>query len=161
AWRRKYIEHAYEPPNGKMLLGRAAGAAEAQHFGHLLESGDGLTADDVLDEFSSQFDGQIAREAEVNWQGEQPGPLKDAGVAALRIYHAAIAPSVEPMSVERKFELTWPGVEWGLTGYLDLELVDGAVCDLKMSKSRCSADKAAAELQPTVYLAARRAEGDP
>jgi hypothetical protein len=160
SWRRKYIEHQYEPPSGKMLLGGAAGAAEAQHYGLQIERGEGLVIEDVLDEFSAQLDDRASRE-EVDWQGEQPGALKDSGVGALRIYHAAIAPTVTPVSVEREFSLSWEGAPFTLTGYLDLEDSGGAVCDLKMSKQRWSEDKARAELQPTVYLAARRAEGNP
>jgi hypothetical protein len=85
----------------------------------------------------------------------------DSGAAALAIYHSQIAPGVVPVSIEREIEMTWEGACFHLTGYLDLETADGAVCDFKMTGQRWSADKARAELQPTVYLAARRAEGNP
>lgn len=159
-WRRRYIEREYEPANGKMILGSAFGAAEAQHYGRVIESGEGLTTEAVLDEFSAEWDDRIARE-EVLWDGESPGDLKDSGIAAATVYHTFVAPNVVPVSVEREFRLTWPGVEWGLTGFLDLEEGDGGVSDLKMRGRRLSVADAAVDVQPTTYLYARRAEGNP
>jgi hypothetical protein len=160
AWKLRYVDKVLEPPSGKMTLGGAAGAALAQHYGRQIETGEGLSTADVLDEFSAEWDGRVDRE-EVFWGSDTPGGLKDSGVAALAIYHAVIAPTVIPSTVEREFSLTWPDAPFELTGFLDLETVDGAVADYKMTGQRWSAEKAAAELQPTVYLAARRAEGNP
>jgi hypothetical protein len=159
-WRRHYIEHQPEPSSGKMTLGSAAGAALAQHYGLQIETGQGLSTDDLVDEFAAEWEDRITRE-DVDLEGELPGVMKDSGVAALRLYHAAIAPHVSPVSVERGFSLSWPGVEWKLTGFLDLETADGAVADYKLSGKRMSELAARGELQPTVYLAARRAEGNP
>lgn len=159
AWKRRYIDKVAEAPSGKMVLGGAAGASLAQYYGRRIEAAS-LSTDDVVDEFATEWDDRTGRE-EVIWGSDVAGTLKDTGVAALRLYLAAIAPGIEPVSVEREFELSWPDAPFTLTGYLDLETADGAVCDYKMTGQRWSEDKAAAELQPTVYLAARRAEGDP
>ena len=179
AFKRKYIDHEREQPNGKMLLGGAAGAALAQHYARQLEALEaergfsfsdvldelsgpvgGLSTADVLDEFSAEWDLRAGRE-EVLWGSDAPGALKDSGIAALVVYHTLIAPGVVPVAVEREIELTWPDAPFTLTGYLDLETADGQVCDFKLTGQRWSQDKADAELQPTVYLAARRAEGNP
>jgi hypothetical protein len=158
-WRRRYIEKEIEPSSGKMVLGSAAGAALAQHYGHQMESGEGFGQEQLLDEFSSEWEERTERE-EVAWGGESPGELKDSGAGALRVYHARFAPEVEPVSVEREIELSWPGVYWKVTGFMDLEDAAGRVRDYKMGKRVSQAD-ADADLQPTTYLAARRAEGNP
>jgi hypothetical protein len=160
-WKLRYIDGAYEPPSGRMLLGGAAGAALAQHYGHQIETGQGLSTEQLLDEFSATWDGRIGREAEVGWEKDTPGSLKDSGAGALAVYHRLIAPRIRPVSIERELRLAWPGVQWTLTGYLDLEDADNWVRDFKMSKQRLSQSNADADLQPDVYLAARRAEGDP
>jgi hypothetical protein len=160
SWKRRYIDHESEPPSGKMLAGGAASAALAQHFGLQLERGEGLTTAELLDEYAGEWDSRAERE-DVVWGNDQPGALKDSGAAALAVYHTQIAPGIVPVSVERGFELTWPGCPFSLTGFLDLETDAGIVADFKLTGQRYSADKAAAELQPTVYLAARRAEGNP
>lgn len=159
-WRRRYLDKELEPPSGKMILGGAAGAALAQNFGHQLESGEALCTEAVLDEFASEWEDRCGRE-EVDWRQDLPGELKDSGVGALSIYHRLIAPTIAPVSVEREFELSWPGVQWKLTGFIDLEDSDGLVRDYKMSARRMTQPDADADLQPTIYMAARRAEGDP
>jgi PD-(D/E)XK nuclease superfamily len=161
AWFRRYILNEYEPPAGRMLLGSAVHAAEAQHYGRQLEDGIGLTVDEVADEFSDEWDERIDRAPEVEWGGDRPGELKDSGVLTLRAYHSTIAPDVTPVAVERKFELAWPGVDWTLLGFLDLETDDGAVNDYKVIGRKMPEDEPLSALQPSAYLYARRAEGDP
>jgi hypothetical protein len=159
-WRRRYIEKEPEPPSGKMVLGSAAGAALAQHFGRQIESGEGLSTSDVLDEFASEWEDRIGRE-DVDFEKETAGGLKDSGAGALTIYHGQFAPAIVPVAVEREFQLSWPGVEWIVTGFLDLEDDAGLVRDYKMTSKRISQSAADGDLQPTMYLAARRAEGNP
>lgn len=159
-WKRRYIDKEPEPPSGKMVLGSAAGAALTQHFGLMIETGEGLATEDVLDEFSSQWDGRLDRE-EVDFGQEVPGQMKDSGVGALRIYHRHVAPEIVPADTEREFRLSWPGVQWCLTGYIDLEDSDNRVRDYKMTAKRLSQRDADSDLQTDIYLAARRAEGNP
>lgn len=160
AWRRKYIDHDPEPSSGKMVLGSAAHAALAQYYGHQLESGQGFGVEQLLDEFSSEWENRTERE-EVDFEHDTPGALKDSGAAALRIYLAAIAPGIVPTSVEREFELSWPGAPFKLTGYIDLEDAANLVRDSKMTTRRIAQPAADGDLQATVLLAARRAEGNP
>src|SRR5436305_4733270 len=119
-WRRRYLEHDPEPPAGKLILGKSSHAALGQHFGRELEEGQGMGSEELLEEFSSDWDSRLS-EGEIDWGNDSAGELKDSGAGALRIYHAAIAPEISPVAVEREFELHWPGVEWRLTGFIDLE----------------------------------------
>ena len=80
---------------------------------------------------------------------------------ALEIYHQRIVPQVVPVSVERQFTLNWTGLDWDVIGYMDFEDSSGAVRDMKMRGRRLSQKDADADPQPTLYLAARRAEADP
>ncbi len=159
-WRRRYIDREYEPANGKMILGSAVGAAETQHYGTVIETGEGLTLEAVQDEFSAEWEDRITRE-EVEWGDDNAGELKDSGIAALGAYHTHVAPLVVPVSVEREFVVTWPGVDWSLTGFLDLEEQDGTVADLKVRGKKLMRLDADQDLQPASYLFARRAEGNP
>jgi hypothetical protein len=159
-WRRRYLEREYEPPSGKMILGSAAGAAEAQSYAQKIEDGEGYTVEQVCDEFDAEFEDRIHRE-EIDWGSDRPGELKDSGVEALALYHRMVVPEVVPVSVERQFDLSWPGLDWNVIGYIDVEDADGAVRDMKMRGKRMSQKDADADLQPTLYLAARRAEGNP
>jgi hypothetical protein len=159
-WKRRYLDRDFEAPSGKMILGSAAGAAEAQNFSAVIETGEGFSTERVLDEFSDEWEERIGRE-EVDFGRDTPGELKDSAAKALKVYHTVHAPLVRPTSVEREFRIAWPGLDWDLVGFLDLEEEDGTVGDLKMKGRRLRAVDADADLQPTTYLVARRAEGNP
>jgi hypothetical protein len=159
-WHRRYILREYEPPGGKMILGSAVGAAEGQHYSQVIETGEGYTLEQVHDEFTAEWDDRTGRD-DVEWGDDNPGDLKDSGIAAIDAYHTQIAPLVIPTSVEREFSLTWPGVDWTLTGFLDLEEDDGTVADLKVRGKKMMRSDADSDLQPASYLYARRAEGNP
>jgi hypothetical protein len=160
-WKRHYLDHDPEPSSGKMILGSAGHAALAQHYGDRIEGGPGFTAEQLLDEFAAEWEDRIARE-DVSFGADTPGALKDSGAASLRVYHARIAPTVKPVAVEREFTFGWPGiVDWQITGFIDLEAGDGVLHDAKMTTRRMSRKDADADLQPTILLAARRAEGNP
>lgn len=159
-WRRRYIEREYEPSSGAQILGSAIGAAEGHAYQLQVDDEPRPSTADVLDLYAEEFDERAGRD-EVIWHDEKPGEIKDVGVLAVRAYEEHVVPTVHPVSVEREFRLQFDGVEWGLTGYLDLESDDDAVCDLKVRKSKLSLVDAAADIQPTTYLLARRAEGNP
>lgn len=159
-WKRRYIDHAYETSTGKMTIGSAAAAALCQHFGQQAETGVGYSTEQLLDEFDAVWTERGQRE-EIDYEGEEPGRLKDSAIRTLRLYHKAIAPTITPISAEREFELSWPGVDWKLTGYIDLETIENRIVDHKMTAKRWGEPKVHAALQPTVLLAARQAEGNP
>jgi hypothetical protein len=159
-WKRKHIDFDPEPPSAKMILGSAAGAALAQHYGTQIETGQGLSTDDVLDEFAAEWEDRRGRE-EIDYESETAGALKDSGAGALKVYHQQFAPAIVPVSVEREFRLQWPGVAWDFMGFIDLEDDAGLVRDHKMSARKMPQRDADADLQATIYLAAKRAEGNP
>jgi hypothetical protein len=159
-WRRRYVAREYEPMSGAMILGSAVGAAEGHAYQLQVDDELRPSTEDVLDLYAAEFEQRSDRE-EVEWGDQTPGDVKDVGVQAVKAYEQAIVPTVTPLSVEREFRLDFDGVEWGMTGYLDLEDDTGRVCDLKVRKSKLSLADAAADIQPTTYLLARRAEGNP
>jgi hypothetical protein len=160
-WRRRYLENEYEGPKAAaMILGSAVGAAEGHAYQHQIDDGERPPTAQVLDVFVDEWAERTERE-EIAWGADSPGTLKDTGVAAVKAYDLVVAPSVTPVSVERRFELQLAGVEWQFTGYFDLEDDEGLVRDLKVRGRRMSAADAQADPQPTAYLLARRSEGNP
>lgn len=161
-WRRKYIEREYEPPNGKMVLGKTFGAAEAQSDHTWIESGEPISTDDVLDVFSDEW--ADLDEGEVDWQGEKPLVLRESGEIALRAYHAGVPSLPAPVEAERESRIAVvreDGTEIELLSYLDVEREDGSVEDRKLTGRKLSQARADGDPQATAYLTARRAEGNP
>lgn len=160
AWKRRYLDREYEPPNGLMVLGSAVGAAEAHADQAIIDGAERPGIEDVVDSFSDEWDERVERE-DVVWRDETPGALKDTGTAVVQAFEQSVAPTYTPVSVEREFEVRFEGCEWAITGYLDMEQDDGVVADRKVKGRRLSLNEAANDIQPTTYLLARRAEGNP
>jgi hypothetical protein len=159
-WRRRYIDREYEPASGAMILGSAVGAAEGHAYQVQIDGEDRPTTEDVLDLYAAEFDERSDRE-EIDWGDDKPGEIKDTGVLAVTAYEETVVPIVKPVAVEREFRLHFDGVDWGVTGYLDLEDDNDDVDDLKVRKSKLQPKDADADIQPPMYLLARRAEGKP
>lgn len=156
-WKRKYLDHDYEPSTGKMVLGKCFGAAEAQSDHTWIESGEPLPTEDTLDAFAGEFD--LAASEDVDWQGNSPGELKDSGALALRIYHTQVPGLPAPIDAEREISLVIEDVPF--VSYLDVEREDGSVEDRKLTAKKLSQDAADQDPQASAYLAGRRAEGNP
>lgn len=159
-WRNRYVERIYEPTTGAQLVGKTIGAAEMQHFGLVMETGEGMSLEQVQDEFDAEWEQQTTSE-DVDWGDKKPGELKDKALVVLDQMHTTVIPDVVPVSVERKFEISWPGLDWNFLGYLDVEEADGGISDLKVKASRVSQFQADTDPQATGYLFSQRAEGRP
>jgi hypothetical protein len=170
-WRRRYLEHQYEPSSGAMIAGRAFDAAETTNFGQKIEAGSDLPWEDVRDAYLEEFDQSVEEATDgagLEWHDAKPGAVKDSGGNALKLYHAKVAPQVLPLFVQRKFAIRFEEMPWTFEGYLDLEVrpsprrrKGAPVADLKLKGKRMSPDDARRDIQASTYLAARRAEGNP
>jgi hypothetical protein len=166
-WRRRYIDGDYEPTSPAAILGHSVGRAEGTSYQEQISNGSRMRVSDVLDAYADEWELKVEEETDragVDWEDERPGRVKDSGARVLSLYHRTVAPRVRPLSVERRIEVALPGVEWTFRGYLDLEAEIGRVIgvdDFKArgaSKGPITAEEAAAEMQPTGYLFAKRAE---
>jgi|SRR5215218_4585919 len=92
---------------------------------------------------------------------DDPDDLREQSREALRGYLEQLAPSVRPVSAERRFELRFDGAEWSIVGYLDIEDQSGDTVDVKIGAKHVSEARAERDPQPTVYGLACRTEGRP
>lgn len=179
-WRRRYVLNEFEPVSPAAMLGSAIGGAERDSWGAQIESGAPLGEREVLDAFSDGWALQVERATDTGGIGadddDENAParavhhgrrelarVKDSGARVLPLYHRTVAPTVKPIAVERKFTVYPADVDWTFEGYLDVETED-VIPDLKArsrTKGVVSRAEARGELQPTGYLYARRAEGNP
>lgn len=173
-WRRRYILGEKTAPTGAMFLGRQVDEAITLYYRHVLDRGDQLAVDQVMDAF---WDGwKAAAEAEreqhgIAWEEElREDRAVKLGLDALELTFAELIPRLgEPVAVQRAVEYTLaPELEWSVLCYLDLETVqrdgDGErpiVIDYKVKTTPLMQDKADHDFQPAVYLAGRWLEHDP
>lgn len=168
-WRRYYVEGEYEPPKGIMVLGRAVHTAEAQSYSQMIETGEPNPMEQVLDDFVTSFAQEQAEEKAIDWQDDQPGGLKDRGVAMLGAYHKSIVPHMLPTKAEVEFNVRLrPEYDWTIKGFIDViggyddgfEKHASGPHDIKtVTKANSQAD-VDASVQATLYTYATMQEGE-
>jgi hypothetical protein len=175
AWRRRYIKGEKPPPSGSMFLGSRVDDALSAYHRRILEHGDRLALDQVLDLYREQWTAELEAEQDkhgVDWEEDLPKRLGfDLGRQAVELAMAELVPQLgDPVDVQRRLEFTIaPDIEWTVLGYLDLEtLKEGpgikpspAVVDFKVKNTPITRDKADADPQAGLYLAGRWLEGYP
>ena len=73
---------------------------------------------------------------------EKPGKIKDDGVRLITTYHEAISPTIQPVHVEREFNLDLEGCDYTLKGFIDLVDQNSVVIDHKTAKRSWNANQA-------------------
>jgi hypothetical protein len=113
----RYCEGLIAPPSGAMSQGSSFHTAVEHNYRQKVESHRDIGGE-ILDVFSTDFD---ERKHETAWyDGEEPGAFKDQGIGLLNEYHLAIAPNVQPSSVEVEFEILFENKTWTFKGRVDL-----------------------------------------
>lgn len=106
---------------------------------------------------------------DIDWGEDVPGGMLATGMTIFKSKECmetiqAIVPMIgdagEPI-VERRVNLTVPGVPIPIIGYVDIVTQDGVPCDIKTAARKWSTGQAGDELQPLFYLAALNQEGFP
>jgi hypothetical protein len=175
AWRRRYIQLEVPPPSGSMFLGSRVDDALSAYQRRILEHGQRLTVEQLLDLYreawQAELDAERARRG-VAWEEDLPERAAfELGRQAVELAIAELIPHVgDPVDVQRRLEFTLhPSLEWSVVGYLDLETLrpggDGepqpTVVDFKVKGSLIGQAQADSDPQAGIYLAGRWLEGYP
>jgi len=175
AWRRRYIKGEKPPPSGAMFLGSRVDDALSAYHRRILEHGDRLALDQLIDLYREMWHAELVAEREtegVDWDEDLPERAAfELGRQAIEIAMAELIPHLgEPVDVQRRLEFTLaPGLEWTVLGYLDLETLKPqpggepipAIVDFKVKGSPIGQNQADADPQAGLYLAGRWLEGQP
>ena len=175
AWRRRYIKGEKPPPSGSMFLGSRVDDALSAYHRRILEHGDRLAVDQVLDVYREQWAAELEAEKDklgVDWEEElTERSAFELGHQAVELAIAELIPHLgDPVDVQRRLEYAIaPDLEWTVLCYLDLEtLKEGpsgeqtpVVVDFKVKNSPITKDKADADPQAGLYLAGRWLESYP
>jgi hypothetical protein len=175
AWRRRYIKGEKQPPSGSMFLGSRVDDALSAYHRRILERGDRLAVDQVLDLYHEQWAAELEIERDkqgINWEEELGEHAAfELGQKAIELAMLELIPHLgDPVDVQRRLEFTIaPNLEWTVLCYLDLETLkevpDGqpapTVVDFKVKNSPITKDKADSDPQAGLYLAGRWLENYP
>lgn len=153
-WRRRYLEGEYEPTNQKMLVGKVVGRAIGAGYMQKIREGT-ISAELLADTFDTEWTENT--QEEVDWEGQEPGVVKDSAAESLLVYATTLMPHVTPVTVEESFEIRLPETDWATIGYLDFVAAE-PIYDLKVSaraKTQLDLDN---DPQATMYVAAKASQ---
>ena len=152
----RYVLGLKIPTSYMLALGSACHIAWEHNYRQKVLSGVDLALPTVLEVYADAFERKTAEE-EIDWQDHDPGQVKDTGISLVTAHMAQIAPEVQPVSVEARFQLDNVGVPVALVGVIDLIDVDGYLHDHKTATRSWTQDQADSALQPAPYILAYRA----
>jgi hypothetical protein len=158
AFRRQYLLGEKVSPNLSMTLGSVVGDTLAHYFARQIAGrapGAAELDDLVLELFAAKI-------VETTLGPEDDPELGKAQCReAVADYLVEIAPSVEPVSVERRSSFSFNGEQqWRFVCYFDLECPQ-LLADHKFGRSTFKEERAYRDLQATAQTFMRWAEGNP
>jgi hypothetical protein len=133
-WWFKYGLKYPDPPNGRMVLGRAVHAALTQNFAEKLETYEDLPTLGVRALFRDSW--ATERENTKFRDDEDPSELAACGEALVMKYMNELAPLIQPAAVEVRVEGQIGGTK--VQGWIDLIDVDGQIIDIKTAARKPS-----------------------
>lgn len=151
----RYCEGMKSPPGAALTLGLSFHRGTAKNYEQKIETHEDLPIDDVLDVFSTQFD---AGAHDTVWvENEKPGDIKDSGIVTLKEYQRVLAPTVQPVAVEQKFNLSFKKKDYKFVGYVDLVDDQDVIIETKTTGKKPAEPKFDHTLQLTAYATGYRA----
>ena len=147
----RYLKGLKMPPVGAVVLGKSIHKGLEQNFRHKKQTKIDLPLNKVLEAYSAFFDQTRKKEEEIDWEGENPGKVKDEGIGLIKVYHKDVAPPIQPLAVEEEFELGFENVAYTLRGYLDLVDQFKRIRDTKTARRSYPQDAAQTDIQLTAY----------
>lgn len=153
-WQQKYLRGISEPTGEALLIGRAVHVGLERNFGWKIDAHEDIPLHELLQwyddyGFTTVLETEQERYGDVVWDTD-PEKAALRGRSMLAEYHKQVAPRIQPLAVEQKFE-TWEfGLAVPIQGYIDVE-EETTVIDFKSGKRRRDKPKGSWKIQATVY----------
>ena len=129
----RYLENIVAPPSGMLVLGKSGHSALAYNFEQKIESYKDLKAGEITDYFVNEFDIAVEKEEPI-FDSDSKGTLKDNGVKILKKYPKEHGHNIQPVAVEKEFNVEFENTDYGFKGFIDLITDTNIVKDHKFSK---------------------------
>ena len=154
----RYIQGLIRLPGVAMVTGTGVHRAVEADLSHKIEAGELLPDEAVADMARDAVVAEWERGVEVNEAKEgTPDEAKagaiDRAVSLASLHHGVLAPSLEPISVERRWKLDLEGYPYDLAGTIDIE-EPHALRDTKTAAKSPAKTAADDSLQLTAYAVA-------
>lgn len=150
----RYIDGIKVMPNFAVIIGGTVAKTSETDYRNKMEQGELLPGDDIMDLARDTMKRKIEAEEDIQRDdGETDGQAIDRAVTLASHHHHALAPMIEPVSVERQVEIAVPGLP-NILGYVDV--IDGKphgiiIRDLKTTRKKPAENIMERNIQMTFY----------
>lgn len=166
-WNFRYQQGLIIPPAAAALVGTGTHAGIEYNLKHYMLTGEPAPVEHVLetarDALNESWDKGVRLLPEEQKEGEATikGSAVDKVVHATQLHHSEVAPTLNPIDVERSWEIAIPGFPRTVRGRIDIEEPRG-LRDTKTSGKSPAADLIDRHSQLTWYaLALQAIDGQP
>lgn len=148
-WYFRYIEGLKVPSSGAQFTGTTYHKTLAHNYEQKVETKQDIPATDAQEYCAEAFDSGLT-ETEVQFDGDKPGEMKDKAVRAVALHVTERAPALEPVTVEKKWELPLTG-DTTLMCITDMTTTDHAIIDHKFSSRAKNEADLPNDIQANLY----------
>jgi len=169
-WRQRYVLNKRQPPSPELINGRANHAAIEYSMQQKISTHMDLPTGEVLEFFDNNFVEEIEAEGGIGELEVRDGStlvtdptetrrmvdaIRRSGTGLVGHYHQNISPLVQPISVERPFELTPANLPVKVIGRIDLVATDQEMEATPVMIDRKTTRKKKARPEPEWVMQAR------
>ena len=150
----RYVDGIVIPPYSEITLGKSIHQTLEENYRQKIETKENLALEYLTDVFSDTWERQV--QGTFFEEDEKPGEIKDEGARILKNYHKVVAPTIQPVEVEKEFNLFLDGTLYKMKGFIDVVTDKGLIIDHKVTKRAFSQDQVMSDIQLTAYAFAYR-----
>lgn len=114
----RYLDGLILPPRAALTKGKSVHKGVEHNYTQKIESHEDVKLSEVQEVVAAEFE-TLATETEFE-KDEEPGKIKDDTVSLATLYHKEVAPTVQPIMVEKKVEVKFENASYNLLGYIDV-----------------------------------------
>lgn len=149
----RYIDGLILPPKTALTKGKSVHKGIEHNYTQKIETFQDVKLSEVQEVTAAEFE---ALAPETDFEGADPGKVKDETISLVTLYHKNVAPTVQPVAVEQKVEVEFENTPYTLLGYIDVLDDNGYIRDTKTAAKSPSENEVNKSLQLTAYAMAHR-----
>jgi CRISPR/Cas system-associated exonuclease Cas4 (RecB family) len=145
----RYVEGMKVPPSSALAVGSSVHKTAEHNNKQKIFSREDVSLKVAKEVFSQVWD-EMAPSVDFK-EDENPGQLKDQGVALVDLLMTRVAPRIQPRAAEEEFILEFSNAEYSFKGIIDVVTEQGEIVDFKTASRTPSQGDIDQDRQITTY----------
>lgn len=145
----RYVRGIRIQPSGAITLGGSIHDTFKENYSQKMTTHSDMPIPHLQEFFATRFE---VKSVVTEWtKEEKPGQFKDAGIEMVRMYQSIVAPTVQPLQVEQRWEVSVQDLEKNLLIIVDLIDSEHRIKDYKVASKTPPQSIVQESLQLSLY----------